>query len=132
MVNAVGEPRLILVVDDNEIVALTLEDTLREAGFAVLTVNSGREALEILEHSPELAAVVTDIRLEPGTDGWEVAERAREMHPEVAVVYITGNSANEYGDCAVPNSRLLQKPFAAPQVIQAVSTLIDRSGNTFH
>jgi CheY-like chemotaxis protein len=132
LVNALGEPRLILVVDDNEIVALTLEDTLREAGFAVLTVHSGREAVEIMEHSPDLAAVVTDIRLEPGTDGWEVAERAREIYPEVAIVYITGNSANEYGEFAVPNSRLLQKPFAAPQVIHAVSTLIDSAPETFH
>ncbi len=132
MVTASGEPRLILVVDDNELVALTLEDTLREAGFAVLTVNSGHDAVEIMEHSPELAAVVTDIRLEPGTDGWEVAERAREMHPDVAIVYITGSIAHDHASCAVPNSRLLRKPFGGPQVIDAVSNLIDRAPNTLH
>jgi CheY-like chemotaxis protein len=132
VVSASGEPRLILVVDDNELVALSLEDVLRDAGFAVLTVNSGHDAVEIMEHSPELAAVVTDIRLEPGTDGWEVAERAREMHPDVAIVYITGSIALDHAGCAVPNSRLLRKPFGGPQVIDAVSNLIDGPSQTLH
>jgi CheY-like chemotaxis protein len=125
MVTATGEPRLILVVDDNQVVAMALEDALREAGFAVLTVNSASEALVLIEQADELAAVVTDIRLECETDGWQVAERAREVHPDIAVVYITGHSAHLHDSHGVPDSRMLQKPFGRPQIVDAVSTLID-------
>ena len=124
--------RLILVVDDNQIVALTLSDALREEGFAVLTVYSGREAVTLIEQAEELAAVVTDITLESGTDGWQVAERAREIHPEIPVVYISGNSAHLHGSCGVPDSRMLQKPFAARQIIDAVSGMIERPRPTRH
>src|SRR5687767_7093234 len=129
---SIEEPRVILVVDDNQLVAMTLSDTLREAGFAVLTVNSGKEALMLIEQARELAAVVTDIKLEAGTDGWQVAERARELHPDIPVVYITGHSAHLHDSCGVPDSRMLQKPFVGRQIIDAVSTLIERPKPTRH
>src|SRR5688572_25250806 len=119
-VNAMPEPRLILVVDDNEVVAMALEHTLRDAGFAVLTVNSGKEAVQLIEQASKPAAIVTDIRLEAGTDGWQVAERARQIQPDSAVVYITGHSAYLHADCGVPDSRMLQKPFVGRQIIDAI------------
>jgi CheY-like chemotaxis protein len=130
--SAFGEPRLILVVDDNQVVAMTLAETLREAGFAVLKVNSGSEAMMLIEQAQGLAAVVTDIRLEAGTDGWAVAERARDLHPDIAVIYISGNSAHLHPDCGVADSRMLQKPFLARQIIDAVSGLIERPRPTQH
>jgi CheY-like chemotaxis protein len=119
-----GEPRLILVVEDNPIVAMALEDALREAGFAVLAVESAREALAFIEQADELAAVVTDIRLETESGGWQVAERAREVHPGIAVVYISGHSAHLHDSHGVPSSRMLQKPFGRPQIVAAVTELI--------
>ena len=130
--DSTGDPRLILVVDDNRVVAMTLADTLREAGFAVLTVNSGQEALMLIDQAEELAAVVTDIRLEAGTDGWEVAEHARQVHPGIAIVYITGNSAHLHDSCGVAESRMLQKPFVARQIIDAVSATIEQARPTRH
>lgn len=132
MVTALSEPRLILVVDDNPLVAMSVEDTLREAGFAVLTVNSGEEACRLIEQADELTAVVTDIGLEADTDGWEVARRAREVHPDIAVVYISGQSAHEHDSSGVPNSRMLAKPFGCAGLIDAVSAGLARVGATRH
>ena len=127
-----GEPRLILVVDDNQLVAMTVEDTLREAGYAVLTVSSGEEACMLIEQAEELAAVVTDIRLEADTDGWEVAQCARQRHPDIAIVYISGHSAHQHDSCGVPHSRMLQKPFGRSKLIDAVSAGIERATATRH
>ena len=130
--NSMTDPRVILVVDDNPLVAMTLSDTLREAGFAVLTVHSAQEAVMLIEQARELAAVITDIRLESGTDGWQVAERARQVHPDIPVVYITGHSAHLHQECGVPDSRMLQKPFGGRQIIDAVSALVERPKPTRH
>ena len=132
MGTALGEPRLILVVDDNPLVALTVEHTLRDAGFAVLTVSSGKEACRLIEQADELTAVVTDIRLEADTDGWEVARHAREVHPEIAVVYISGQSADENDGSGVPDSCMLAKPFGRTRLVEAVSAGIERATATRH
>ena len=132
MVTAMGEPRLILVVDDNPMVAATVEDTLRDAGYAVLTVESGEEACMLIEQADELAAVVTDIRLEPGTDGWEVARHARKLHPDVAIVYISGRDAPRHECCGVPHSCMLSKPFGCTRLVDAVTAGIERAVATRH
>ena len=129
---SIEEPRVILVVDDNQLVAMTLSDVLREAGFAVLTVHSAQEAVMLIEQAEELAAIITDIRLEAGTDGWQVAERAREVHPDIPVVYITGHGAHLHESCGVPDSRMLQKPFAGRQILDAVSALVEGPKPTRH
>ena len=125
------EPRLILVVDDDELVSMSLADTLREAGYAVLALNSGEEALMLIERAPELAAIVTDIRLGPGADGWEVARRAREAQPDVPVVYISGDPGSSAARC-LPGSMLLPKPFTPSQVVEAVGARRPGMGPTVH
>jgi CheY-like chemotaxis protein len=132
MVTTMGEPRLILVVDDNQLVAMTVEDTLRDAGYAVLTVSSGEEACMLIEQADHLAAVVTDIRLEADTDGWEVARHAREVHPDVAIVYISGRDAPRHECYGVPHSCMLAKPFGCTRLLDAVTDGIERAVATRH
>jgi len=74
---------------------------------------------------PPLRALVTDVQLGPGPSGWEIAKRARELHPEIPVVYVTGTAAAEWSSKGVPNSLIIQKPFAAAQVVTAVSQLLN-------
>jgi CheY-like chemotaxis protein len=59
------------------------------------------------------------------TSGWEIAKRARELHPEIPVVYVTGAAAAEWSSKGVPNSLIIQKPFAPAQVVTAVSQLLN-------
>jgi CheY-like chemotaxis protein len=58
-------------------------------------------------------------------DGWDVARRAREMEPEFPVVYMTGDSADDWASKGVPKSILLNKPFAPAQLITAISQLLN-------
>lgn len=58
--------------------------------------------------------------------GWEVATQARLIDAEFPVVYMTGAAADDWGAHGVPNSILLQKPFAPAQLVTAVSQLLNR------
>jgi signal transduction histidine kinase/DNA-binding response OmpR family regulator len=81
-------PRDILVVEDNADIRETLGELLRRRGHAVREAEGGRAALELARDlAPEVALV--DIGL-PELDGFEVAERLREMAPEVRLVALTG------------------------------------------
>jgi CheY-like chemotaxis protein len=83
--------------------------------------------VELLDASKgKYRALVTDINLGPGKmDGWEVARHAREVDPDFPVVYVSGDSAEEWASKGVPNSIMLTKPFAPAQLVTAVSQLLN-------
>ena len=121
-------PLIVFVVEDQEPVQELLIHPLQEAGYGVLLASSGTEALDLLESkkSASIRALVTDINLGHSLpSGWDVARRARELHPELPVVYITGESADQWPSLGVPNSVLINKPFAPAQVVTAVSQLLN-------
>ena len=68
---------------------------------------------------------MTDINLLGRFDGWEVARVAREIDPAFPIIYMTGAAADEYPSKGVPNSILLNKPFAPAQLLTAVSQLLN-------
>lgn len=122
---------IVLVVEDEPLIGLTVEDALGEAGYDVRLISEALEALHELESAAEvLSALVTDIRLQGGRDGWQVARRARELNPALPVVYMSGDSALDHSSQGVPQSVMVQKPFAAAQIVTAVSTLINKAPPT--
>ena len=124
-------PIFIFVVEDEHEIKDLLEDALEEGGFAVATAANGAQAIQMLEAADtDYRALVTDVHLPPGElTGWDVAKRARELNPEIPVVYMTGAAGNDWTSNGVPNSVLVPKPFAAAQVVTAVAQLLNQ-GNT--
>jgi DNA-binding response OmpR family regulator len=70
-------------------------------------------------------ALVTDVNLSGRINGWEVAKVARELDPGFPIVYMTGAAGDEWASRGVPNSILLNKPFAPAQLVTAVSQLLN-------
>lgn len=116
----------ILVAEDDPLVLLAVEDALQEAGFDVVTASSGSQAIELLgDAQGQIKAVVTDIRMGPGPSGWDVGRHAREGLPSMPVVYVSGDSAADWAVHGVPKSLMLSKPFAFPQLITALASLLN-------
>lgn len=102
----------VLVVEDEAMLALTMEMALEEAGYLVVMAFNGDEAIEKLEADPDrFTAVITDIRMPGSSNGWDVGRRARELLPEVAVLCVSGDSAANWRANGVPGSIMLSKPF---------------------
>ncbi|HQS17160.1 response regulator [Reyranella sp.] len=119
---------LVLIAEDQTDIGEVLKDSFEEGGYAVLLVATAAEALASLDaRGEEVRALVTDIKLGSSTTGWDVARHARELKPEMPVVYMTGSESNDWPVLGVPNSILVPKPFAASQVITAVSQLLNAS-----
>jgi CheY-like chemotaxis protein len=89
-------------------------------------VASGEEALRLLAgHSGKYRAIVTDINLSGQIDGWEVAQRAREIDPAFPIVYMSGKQVDDWASKGVPNSVILAKPFAPAQLVTALAQLLN-------
>ena len=116
----------LFLVEDDALIRDLLEASLTEAGFEVVEVSCGTKALAHFDaDAARFRAVITDIRLGAGPDGWAVARRARELVPTMPVVYMSGDSSPEWSSKGVPNSLMVAKPFAPAQIITAVSTLLN-------
>ena len=81
----------VLVVEDDPLIREMVVEGLEEEGFEVLQAADGKEALSWCKRR-EADVLVTDVVLPGGTDGWQIAERCREHHPELLVIYATGFS----------------------------------------
>jgi CheY-like chemotaxis protein len=116
---------LILVVEDDWAVQMMIENALDESGFEPAITASGEEAVTLLRGSmSRYRALVADIALRGRMTGWEVATHARLIDPEFPVLYITGAYGHQWHSRGVANSALLEKPFAPPQLVTAVSQLL--------
>jgi DNA-binding response OmpR family regulator len=120
------DPLFILVVEDDEQIQTIVEDALTEGGFEPAVAPSGEEAVTLLRgHRGKYCALVADIVLRGRIDGWEVARRAREIDPDFPIIYMTGAKADQWPSRGVPNSILMEKPFAPVQLVTAVSQLLN-------
>jgi DNA-binding NtrC family response regulator len=84
---------LVLVVDDERNIQLTVSRALALEGYAVETAGGGREALEKIAALP-VDAVVMDVRM-PDLDGLAVLEKARQTRPGLPVVIMSGHGSIE-------------------------------------
>ncbi len=114
----------ILVAEDEPLIRLALVEALEEGGYSVVEAADGRAAWHEIDDAEQLRALVTDIRLGEGHSGWELAQHAREKFPALAVVYVTGDSIAEWPANGVPQSAVLQKPFASAELVTAVANLL--------
>lgn len=121
----IGNTSKIFVVDDEELVRLSLSEDLRAAGYQVLTAESGEKALEIYpkEH-PDLT--ILDLWL-PKMSGLEVLKRIHEINGSSPVLMLTAHGSME---SAIEAMRLgaydyITKPFDLEEVRHAVARALE-------
>lgn len=116
----------ILIVEDEPAIQSLIDEALRDGGYEPAIAPSGEEALTLLKgRTAEYRALVTDINVLGRIDGWEVAKQAREIDPNMPIIYMTGAAADQWPSHGVPNSVLLTKPFAPAQLVTAISNLLN-------
>lgn len=117
-----GKPRLVLVVDDDDMIRRLVRAVLEADEFEVAEARDGQTALRLAsEQQP--AVVVLDVMM-PGLDGVEVCRRLD--HGQVKVVMLTARDdptleteAKEAGADA-----FMTKPFAPMQLLDLVGELM--------
>lgn len=126
-----NQAHLLLVAEDDETVQAVIEAGLSDQGFEPVLPKDGTEGIAELEAGADrFKALVTDIRLGKGPDGWQVARRARELVPNLPVIYVSGDSSEEWAAHGVPESLMLQKPFVVAQLVTAITTLMNQATST--
>jgi signal transduction histidine kinase/CheY-like chemotaxis protein len=118
-----------LVVEDDPDVLDTATACLNGAGCRARAVQTGREALEILQRGDDVRLLLTDVALEVGPSGVELARVARTLRPGVAVVLLSGHGTAALAAYGVVAGEfpLLRKPFRPGELLTRVAEAIGAS-----
>ena len=99
-----------------------LTRALERSGYAVTAVDRGTAAIPLLE-TERFDLLLTDIVM-PEMDGIELAQKASAMHDDLRVMFITGFAAVTLkAGKAMPNARILSKPFHLRELVMEVDRL---------
>jgi CheY-like chemotaxis protein len=119
------EPRTILFVEDEPLLGELMTEALTDKGFEVEVAADAGHALRYLLTGAEVDILFTDIDLGDGMDGTALARLAREMRPDLPVVYASGRRSADQLD-TVPGSIFLPKPYTLNQVDATIASLVPR------
>ncbi|MDP7604157.1 MAG: PAS domain S-box protein, partial [Alphaproteobacteria bacterium] len=123
-----GGNEVVLVIEDQFELRQAVVAVLEGLGYRVLPAADGRAALEILEGTPDLDLLFSDVVLPRGLSGAQVAARVRRSHPRARVLFTSGYTRNALdGDGELVGIELLTKPFGKKDLAARVRAVLDRS-----
>ncbi|GJD93638.1 response regulator [Methylobacterium iners] len=111
----------VLIVEDEKLLMDILVVEIEDAGFNVLQAPDYEEALQHLGGEAPINALITDIRLPRWRSGWELAEKARSIQPDLPVIYVSGFSPEQPRQVA--GSLRFAKPYQISALIQGLRDL---------
>ena len=122
-----NKPPLILVVEDEALVRMTLVDVLEDAGFKVIEAVHADEALRVLKAVSGIDAVITDVEMPQGSiNGFELARRVRTDRQEIGLLIASGRAAPKPGD--LPEGALfIGKPVHPETLVRLIMNLLTPS-----
>ncbi len=116
----------ILVAEDDELLAATVDEFLTQEGFCVAVTPDGQEALEAASRK-QIAALLTDLRM-PRLDGIALVRRLRENRPELPVVVMTGFAPTDWRKTLQHEGEgpmvLLNKPIRLSNLLSALRQVL--------
>jgi signal transduction histidine kinase len=103
----------ILVLEDDVLVRETAIRQLSALGYTVIEASDGADALRILDNTPDIDLLFTDVVMPGGLTGPDVAKMARTRRPTLKILFVSGYTDNAMADQGWLDSEmlLLQKPY---------------------
>ncbi len=120
--------KTILIVDDDpdftKMVSLAVSSALREQGYAIITANNGRTAIEkVKSESPEV--ILLDLNL-PDIDGKEILKKIKQIDEDIPTIVITGHGGERVAIELMKAGAMdfISKPFEIEVLLQAINDAV--------
>jgi len=117
----------ILVAEDEAMLRVIAVEMLEDAGFTVFQAGDGEEALALLRANPQIALLVSDIKM-PRMDGYALVAAGRAFRPDLKVLLMTGYAQDPPPQvAALKGIQTLHKPFNLDRLCQLAGEMVRTS-----
>lgn len=111
--------KIILVIDDNEMMLKIANQMLNKCGYKVLLANNGADGIQIFKNNPQISLVLLDLIM-PDLSGLEVFYQLRKLSNNIPVIFMSGiNEKKELADCKGYNG-FLTKPYSLNELSRKI------------
>jgi CheY-like chemotaxis protein len=115
----------VLIVEDEQDLRDMAQDSLAAAGYEAFAARDAREALAILHDHPEIDLLFTDRRIAGSASGIDLAHAARQMLPDLTVLYATDRPDELlFVERPIDPTQVLRKPYQPSELQRAVGWLL--------
>jgi PAS domain S-box-containing protein len=123
---AMGGTETVLVAEDDEEVCATVVEMLGELGYQVLKAHDGESALAIIQSGIKVDLLFTDVVMPGPLRSPDLARKARERLPGIAVLFTSGYTQNAivHGGRLDPGVELLSKPYSREELASRVRQVL--------
>ncbi|HYO58898.1 response regulator [Archangium sp.] len=122
-----GGTETILVVEDDAEVRATVVEMVGELGYRVLKAVDAQSALVILQSGVPIEMLFTDVVMPGPVRSPELARQARELHPDIEVLFTSGYTENAivHGGRLDVGVQLLSKPYSREDLARKLRQLLN-------
>ena len=124
--------RRILLVDDELAILLTLKAILEMNGFEVETASSGREAVARLQNGAAYHMVITDMKMEHDSAGYDVIRAAKKLAEQPATAILTAFPSLGSAWKSEGADQLLVKPMNTEDLLRQIEVLLIQHEDSKH
>jgi CheY-like chemotaxis protein len=116
----------VLLVEDEPAVLEVVTAIIENLGYRVLTAQNGPDALSLLSQAEPIDLLFTDLVMPHGISGSELAQRAREMRPELKILLGSGYSSRilPAADAATRGLPILNKPYRQAELAAKLRAIL--------
>jgi CheY-like chemotaxis protein len=115
---------VVLIVEDEPFVRLTGADLLAEAGFEVLEAGNADEAMRILEVTPEVRVVFSDVEMPGSLDGLGLARNICQRWPSIGIVLTSGHRIR--AETIPREGKFLAKPYDGQVLVRHIEEIVNQ------
>lgn len=129
LLNMAAEAGLVLIVEDQEEIRISIREQLQQYDLSILEASSAEEALTLVHGVPDIGSIITDITMTGEKDGVDLAFEVRELRPDIPLLIISGLAASD-SRWQLANSTFatVRKPFDESKLIAAFAALFSKPG----
>jgi CheY-like chemotaxis protein len=122
--------RVVLVVEDSELIRLSAVELVSAAGFEALEATNADEAIHILESRLDIRIVFTDVSMPGSMDGIRLAHYIRSRWPPLKLIVASGQSIIDESHLPA-GARFFPKPYNGGMIVEAMESML-RGANGDH
>jgi DNA-binding response OmpR family regulator len=116
--------KTLLVVEDEEVLREFEVQVLDDSGYRVLQAECVAAALRVAAAATPIHLLLTDLSL-PDGNGINLAHQFRVLHPQAAILLVSGSVTGLEGNAGGPEPfTLIGKPFAVPELLRTIRALL--------